>query len=178
MSDDWRQIGLKGTDDQFLGEMIDRYRKMMFRTARRITQNDCDADDVIQRLCVRFVIGGIPAGLRENPTAYLIGAIVNEAKNVHRTRERRRIDENIDLPELSVPARGSIDQALLDALEEAKTCLTPEEREVVELYYTQGLTQADIAEMKKMEEETVAQKLSRSRKKMKKAMEVEGRITL
>src|SRR5437773_5056008 len=72
--------------------MIDRYRKMMFRTARRITQNDCDADDVIQRLCVRFVIGGIPAGLRENPTAYLIGAIVNEAKNVHRTRERRRIE--------------------------------------------------------------------------------------
>ncbi len=48
MSDDWRQIGLKGTDDQFLGEMIDRYRKMMFRTARRITQNDCDADDVIR----------------------------------------------------------------------------------------------------------------------------------
>ena len=32
--------------------------------------------------------------------------------------------------------------------------------------------------MKKMEAETVAQKLSRSRKKMKKAMEVEGRITL
>src|SRR5437867_4021505 len=62
--------------------MIDRYRKMMFRTARRITQNDCDADDVIQRLCVRFVIGGIPAGLRENPPAYLIGAIVKEAKNV------------------------------------------------------------------------------------------------
>src|SRR5438093_1390387 len=60
----------------------------------------------------------------------------------------------------------------------SKNCLTPEEREVVELYYTQGLTQADIAEMKKMEEETVAQKLSRSRKKMKKAMEDEGRITL
>src|SRR5213593_778324 len=63
----------------------------------------------------------VPDGLKENPPAYLIGAIVNEAKNVHRTRERRRIDENIDLPELSVPARGSIDQALLDALEEAKT---------------------------------------------------------
>ena len=69
MSDDWRQIGLSGTDDQLLGEMIDRYRQMMFRTARRITQNDGDADDVIQRLCVRFVIGvigrpqGKPSGL-------------------------------------------------------------------------------------------------------------------
>src|SRR5207253_8907577 len=103
VSDDWKQIGLGGTGDQFLGEMIDRYREMMFRTARRITQNDYDADDVIQRLCVRFVIGGIPAGLRENPPAFLIGCIVNEAKNVHRTRERRRIDENIDLPEVSAP---------------------------------------------------------------------------
>ena len=176
MSYDWCQIVLDGTDDQFLGEMIDRYRKMMFRTARRITQNDYDAEDVIQKLCVRFVIGGIPVGLRENPAAFLIGSIVNEAKNVHRTLERRRIDEDIDLPELSAPARGTIEQGLLDALEEAKACLTPEEREVVELYYTQGLTQADIAEMKEMEEKTVAQKLSRSRKKIKKAMEVEGRI--
>src|SRR5438034_11023983 len=156
--------------------MIDRYRKMMFRTARRITQNDCDADDVIQRLCVRFVIGGIPAGLRENPPAYLIGAIVNEAKNVHRTRERRRIDENIDLPSLSVLAVEPTEKALLDALEEAKVCLTPEEREVLELYYTDGFAQADIAEMKEMEEDAVAQKLSRSRKKMKKAMNSIGRI--
>ena len=46
------------------------------------------------------------------------------------------------------------------------------------LYYTQGLTQADIAAVKEMEEAAVAQKLSRSRKKMKKAMEVEGRIRL
>jgi RNA polymerase sigma-70 factor (ECF subfamily) len=178
VSGDWRQIGLGGTDDQFLGEMIDRYREMMFRTARAITYNDYDADDVIQKLCVRFVTGGIPAGLRENPPAYLIGCIVNEAKNVHRARERQRIDENIDLPELSVPARGTTEQALLDALEEAKACLSPEDREVVDLYYTQGLAQADIAEMKEIEEETVAQKLSRSRKKMKKAMEAVGRIRL
>ena len=34
MNDDWKQIGLGGTDDQFLGEMIDGYREMMFRTAR------------------------------------------------------------------------------------------------------------------------------------------------
>jgi DNA-directed RNA polymerase specialized sigma24 family protein len=85
VSDDWKPIGLGGTDEQFLGEMIDPYRRMMFRTARRITNNDYDADDVIQKLCVRFVIAGIPAGLRENPPAYLIGSIVNEAKNVHRS---------------------------------------------------------------------------------------------
>jgi hypothetical protein len=48
VSDDWRQIGLGGTDDQFLWEMIDRYREMMFRTARAITRNDYDADDVIR----------------------------------------------------------------------------------------------------------------------------------
>jgi RNA polymerase sigma-70 factor (ECF subfamily) len=177
VSDDWRQIGLGGTDEQFLGEMIDRYRKMMFRTARSITNNDYDADDVIQRLCVRLVIGGIPAGLRENPPAYLIGSIVKEAKNVHRTRGRRRIDDNVE-PEISAPAHGATEQAMLDALEEAKACLTPEEREVVDLYYTQGLTQADIAEMKEMEEDMVAQKLSRSRKKIKRAIEVEGRICL
>src|SRR5690242_2677291 len=36
--------------------------------------NEYRADDFIQRLCVRFVIGGIPAGLRETPLAYLIVA--------------------------------------------------------------------------------------------------------
>jgi RNA polymerase sigma-70 factor (ECF subfamily) len=176
VSDDCRQIGLGGTDDQFLGELIDRYREMMFRTARAITYNDYDADDVIQRLCVRFVIGGIPAGLRENPPAYLTAAIVNEAKNIHRTRQRRRIDQDIDPLNLSAPARSPTEQALLDALQEAKACLTPEEKEMVDMFYTHGLSQADIAEIKEMEEDTVAQKLSRSRKKIKKAMEVEGRI--
>ena len=62
VSDDWRAIGRGETDDQFLGELIDRYRELMFRAARAITHNDYDADDVIQRLCVRFVTGGIPAG--------------------------------------------------------------------------------------------------------------------
>ena len=38
------------------------------------------------------------------------------------------------------------------------------------------LTQADIAAIKEMEEGAVAQKLSRSRKKIKKVMEVEGRM--
>ena len=178
MTDDWRTIGLGGTADQFLGEMIDRYRELMFRAARAVTRNDYDAEDVVQKLCVRFVIGGIPAGLRENPPAYLIGCVVNEAKNVHRARKRRRIEENVDLGQFSAPAAGTTEKAVLDALEEAKACLSSEELDVVELYYTHGFAQADIAEMKAMEEGAVAQKLSRSRKKIRKAMEGEGRIQL
>jgi RNA polymerase sigma factor (sigma-70 family) len=178
LSDDFKTIEPGGAAEEFLGEIIDRYRGMMFRAARSITRNDYDADDVIQRLCVRFVTGGIPEGLRENPPAYLIGCVVNEAKTVHRTRKRRRIDEDVDLQELSKTVSCTTENKLLDALEEAQVCLTPEEREVVALYYTQGLTQADIAAVKEMEEAAVAQKLSRSRKKMKKAMEVEGRIRL
>jgi DNA-directed RNA polymerase specialized sigma24 family protein len=50
--------------------LIDRYRKLMFRAARAVTHNDYDADDVVQKLCVRLVTNGIPAGLRENPPAY------------------------------------------------------------------------------------------------------------
>jgi RNA polymerase sigma-70 factor (ECF subfamily) len=73
---------------------------------------------------------------------------------------------------------STTENKLLEVLEQAQACLTPEEREVVALYYMQGLTQADIAAVKEMEEDAVAQKLSRSRKKMKKAMEVEGRIRL
>jgi RNA polymerase sigma-70 factor (ECF subfamily) len=176
VSDDWRTIGPGGTADQFLGEVIDRYRKLMFRAARVVMRNDHDADDVVQKLCVRFVINGIPAGLRENPPAYLIACIRNEAENVHRTRKRRRIDENVDLSKLSLPAGGTAQKGVLDALEEAKACLSSEELDVVELYYTHGFAQADIAEMKAMEEGTVAQKLSRSRKKIRKAMEGEGRI--
>jgi RNA polymerase sigma-70 factor (ECF subfamily) len=178
LSEDFKTIGPGGTAEEFLGEIIDRYRELMFRAAKSITRNDYDADDVIQRLCVRFVTGGIPDGLRENPPAYLIGCIVNEAKTVHRTRQRRRIDGDVDLREISKTVSCTTENKLLEALEEAQVCLTPEEREVVDLYYTQGLTQADIAEIKEMEEDAVAQKLSRSRKKMKKAMEVEGRIRL
>jgi RNA polymerase sigma-70 factor (ECF subfamily) len=178
VSDDGREIGPGGTDEEFLGEMIDRYRETMFRAARRITHNDYDADDVIQRLCVRFVTGGIPAGLRENPPAYLVGCVVNEAKNVHRSRERRRIDENFDLATLSSLVIEPTEKALLDALAEAKVSLTAEEREVLELYYADGFAQADIAEMKEMEENAIAQKLSRSRKKIKKVMNSIGRICL
>lgn len=178
MSDECNAIGLGGTADEFLGEIIDRYREMMFRAARSVTHNDDDADDVIQKLCVRFVVGGIPAGLRENPPAYLTGCIVNEAKNVHRTQERRRIDDEIDLREVSETDCRVTEKDLLAVIEEAKACLTPEEREILELYYRDGLAQADIAEIKDIEEDAVAQKLSRSRKKIKKVMEIEGRIGL
>ena len=178
MSDDWTTIGLGGTAEEFLGEIIDRYREMMFRAARAITYNDDDADDVIQKLCVRFLIGGIPAGLRENPPAYLTGCIVNEAKNVRRTRERRRIDDEIDLREVSAADLRNTEKDLQAVIEEAKGCLTAEEREIVELYYMDGLAQAEIAEIKDMKEDAVAQKLSRSRKKMKKVMEVERRVGL
>ena len=41
--------------------------------------------------------------LRENPAAYLIRCIVNEAKNVHRTRKRGLIDANVDLQDVSNP---------------------------------------------------------------------------
>ena len=176
MSGDFTTIGPGGTAEEFLGEIIDRYRELLFRAAKSITRNDYDADDVIQKLCVRFVLGGIPSGLRENPAAYLIKCIVNEAKNVHRTRKRGLIDANVDLQDLSKTVRCTSENKLLEALEVAQACLTPEEREVVELYYTQGLTQADIAAIKEMEEGAVAQKLSRSRKKIKKVMQVEGRI--
>jgi RNA polymerase sigma factor (sigma-70 family) len=86
------------------------------------------------------------------------------------------MDENVDLGQLSSPAGSTKEKAVLEALEEAKSCLSSEELDVVELYYTHGLAQADIAEMKAIEEGTVAQKLSRSRKKIRKAMEGEGRI--
>jgi RNA polymerase sigma-70 factor (ECF subfamily) len=175
LSDDLETIGPGGTAEEFLGEVIGRHREMMFRAAKSITRNDYDADEVIQRLCVRFVTGGIPSGLRENPPAYLIGCILNEARNVHRTRGRRRIDEDANLQEVSKTVSSPSENKLLEVLEEAQACLTPEEREVIELFYTQGLTQADIAEIKEMEEDAVAQKLSRSRKKMKKVI-VEGRV--
>jgi len=174
VNSDFTTIGPGGTAEEFLGEIIDRYRDLLFRAAKSITRNDYDADDVIQRLCVRFVKSGIPSGLRENPAGYLMGCIVNEAKNVHRTRKRGLIDANVDLQDVSKTVR--CENKLLEALEEAQACLTPEEREFVELYYTQGLTQADIAAIKEMEEGAVAQKLSRSRKKIKKVMEIEGRI--
>jgi RNA polymerase sigma factor (sigma-70 family) len=176
VSGDFTTIGPGGTAEEFLGEIIDRYRDLLFRAAKSITHNDYDADDVIQRLCVRFVVGGIPSGLRENPAAYLIGCVVNEAKNVHRTRKRGLIDASVDLKDVSKTVCCTSENKLLEALEEAQACLTPEEREFIELYYTQGLTQADIAAIKEMEEGAVAQKLSRSRKKIKKVMEVEGRI--
>ena len=51
-------------------------------------------------------------------------------------------------------------------------------REIVELFYMDGLAQAEIAEIKDMKEDAVAQKLSRSRKKMKKVMEIERRVGL
>lgn len=170
MSDDLETTQPGGTAEEFLGQIIDRYREMMFRAARSFTRNDYDADDVIQRVCVRFITRGIPHGLRENPPAYLIRCIVNEAKTLHRTHERRRIDDEADLTEVSETVSCTIENKVLEILEEAKACLTPEEREVLELFYTQGLTQADIAAIKEMEEDAVAQKLSRSRKKMKNAI--------
>jgi hypothetical protein len=45
-------------------------------------------------------------------------------------------DASVDLQDVSKTVSCTGENKLLEALEEAQACLTPEEREFVELYYT------------------------------------------
>jgi RNA polymerase sigma factor (sigma-70 family) len=100
--------------------------EFVYRTARHITGNPQDAEDVVQTLFLRLLGRELAGDVTANPRGYLYRAAVNIALDVLRARKRRAYTE--DDPELL--AAGGEAQAFA-TLRDVLTELHPKSAEIL-----------------------------------------------
>ena len=154
-----------------LEQMFRDHYPMLYRTALSILDNPSDADDVPQTIFLRLLRSGIPPEMSRNPGGYLYRAAVNTSLNVVRTRKRQRLTDGIEGLEIMVDTSPtSTKESMQKALTEAIAELPQDAAHVLILRYVHNYPEANIARILGASRSTVAMRLFRARRRLKKLM--------
>ena len=159
---------LSMTDEQF-ALIYNRRVDMVYRVCFMLLKNAADAEDAVQTVFIKLMQSGTSFADHEHEKAWLIRTARNHCLNVlsHWWRRKR-----VSMDGLAEPAAGLEDDArelwrlVLDMPAKYKT--------VVYLYYYEGYTAREIADILEMKESTVRSQLHAARKRLK--IEMEGHL--
>jgi RNA polymerase sigma-70 factor (ECF subfamily) len=156
---------------QEFDELFREHSQMVYRTAFSVTGSPQDAEDVLQGLFLWLLRRGIPAGLKENPKAYLYRAAVNLSLNAVKARKRHvltddmlRLDSAVD--SLAVDVAEETQRHLVDAISQ----LDPRAVELIVLRYEHDYSDAEIGKLLGASRGTIAVTLHRARARLKKLL--------
>jgi RNA polymerase sigma-70 factor, ECF subfamily len=149
-----------------------------YRLARYLTQNDSDADDVVQEAFLRALkyFGGFRGEGASQSRAWLLAIVRNMA---HTWRRRLHIgslttefDETVHSEAIADEHPGSAlsRRDARETLAEVLDRLPPEFREVIVLREMEGLSYKEISEVADVPVGTVMSRLSRARKRLQEAL--------
>ena len=139
--------------DAALGAIYDRYGRLVYTVALRITGDRETAEEVVQDVFqnVWQAAGGFQAGLGSF-SSWLLGITRHRAIDATRSKRERARTREQNLSE-ALPAAAdadiedTVDQSLLrDAVRKALEELPSNQRQAIELAYFGDLTRAEIAE--------------------------------
>ena len=143
---------LKARDPQALAEIYDRYGKIVYSLILRVVRDGGIAEDLVQETFLR--VWNRAQGFDAERGAFgpwLLSVARNRAIDYLRSaggRERNAVEwEEVDHPSLFIHMERDIlasDHARV--IRAALLKLTPQQREVIELAYFEGLTQTEMAE--------------------------------
>jgi RNA polymerase sigma factor (sigma-70 family) len=154
---------------------LDRYRGLVWSIARRFAGNHADAEDAVQEVFVdlwRHAGRFDPAKASEST---FVGMVARR-RLIDRRRRQARRPEVVSL--LSEPAGGARpDVEHLEEFEQGQQArgllgqLRPEQREVLELSFDQGMSQQEIAATTKLPLGTVKTHARRGLKRLRQLLE-------
>jgi RNA polymerase sigma-70 factor (ECF subfamily) len=143
-------VRIAARDQSAVAELYDRHCRLLFGLALRILRNRAEAEDVLQEVFVQAwtKVDTYSAALG-TPIAWLVRIARNRA--IDRLRANQVRDRTVEALEPPAPA---IETAETDALrseeqravQRALAALPPEQRELIEHAYFEGLTQSELAE--------------------------------
>ena len=155
------------TEEKFC-EIIGLYRESVFRTAYCYTKNSSDSEDITQDVFLKLYTYTGTFGSDEHIKAWLLRCTVNRCKNLVKSywyRFSQAIDENTE----NIPEQDRRDSILPLIMK-----LKPKLRTVLYMYYFEGYTVKEIAEIIGESRTVVTTRLSRGRKKLKELLIKEG----
>ncbi|MBO5266827.1 MAG: sigma-70 family RNA polymerase sigma factor [Ruminiclostridium sp.] len=155
------------TEKEFT-RIIKLYSGIVFRTALCFVKNKADADDIVQEVFLRFYTYNGSFESDEHIKMWLIKVTVNNSKNFLKYQKLRQFlplekAENKEIPKEN-------EDLLLPIIMKMKT----KSRLVLYMFYYEGYSVKEIAEILKENESAVTSQLYRGRKQLKKLLLKEG----
>src|SRR5688500_13801568 len=131
-------------------QIFHQHRRLVYRTAYRVTGRAEDAEDVLQTVFLRLLRCESLDGSRQNPKAYLYRAAVNVSLDV--VRLRRRVIPTDQLESIAPGGTHETQTGMRDALAE----MSPKAAELLILRHVHGYTDVEIAKFLGTSRATVA----------------------
>lgn len=150
--DDRRCLRLMtGGDSSALAELYDRYGSLVYSVALRILRSPADAEDAVQQAWVQ-VWKTAPSydPQRGSVAAWILTVGRSRALDLYRSLgSRRRAETHAEAAPTATPedpVRGAAMSQLGARVRGALEALSPQQRQVLEIAYFEGLSQSQIAE--------------------------------
>ncbi len=141
--------------------LYELYAQDVFRLALSYLRNRQDAEDICQSVFLNLLRSG-PRLTPEKEKAWLLTCTANACKNLLNTFWRRNVGEL----EESAAFQEERDQELWAAL----GALPPKQRALIHLYYYEGYSQGEIAEILGISRTAVQTRMSRAREQLRKEL--------
>ncbi|HTM57758.1 MAG TPA: sigma-70 family RNA polymerase sigma factor [Candidatus Udaeobacter sp.] len=144
-------LRLEAGDAQALAELYDRYTPLLYPVARRILRSTADAEDALQDVWLQvWKRSATYDPRRGSVAAWLLTVTRSRALDRYRSlASRRNAESKVDPTESVPPANPSAVAASAQVGERVRSALStlqPQQRQVLEIAYFEGLSQSEIAE--------------------------------
>ena len=153
------------------GEKIVRtYSDMVYGVAMRYVMNPTDADDVYADVFYRYFRRGRKFESEEHRKAWLLRVTINSAKDflIKKKYDVSKDEDIFDEALMSVTFSGTdISQEEIMDVRNALKKLKEERREILQLYYFNGLNTKEIGQILNRPDNTIKSELLRGRKELK-----------
>ena len=141
---------------------IKLYHQTVYRAALGMLHNAAEADDIVQETFVKLFNTHKKFNSDEHCKAWLIKVAVNLSKNLLKSFRYSRT-ETLDN---AIPIDGPAERELADTL----SALPKKYRAVIHLFYFEGYSSKEIADILGLSVSSVTTRLSRAREKLKSIM--------
>lgn len=148
---------------QEMEQIYDKYSLMVYRTAFAYFKNKADAEDVVSEVFIKYFTSESNFNNEQHEKAWLIRVTVNRCKDILRSF---RVKKTVPLEEAAEICETFEEKAVYKAVME----LPKKYSLVIHLYYFEGYTTKEIAQICNKNDQTIRTWLSRARKMLKKSL--------
>lgn len=157
-------------DEYDIRRIVDTYSNTLVRLAVHYTKNPHDADDILQKVYIKYISKQPSFENNEHEKAWLIRVTINECKDMLKSSWWKHRSDLLDFTtSMSELTTRQSDFTLLNEVRK----LPLKYRSVIYLYYYEGYKINEISSILSIKENTVSSQLSRGRKKLQHILEGE-----
>lgn len=149
-------------------QIFNKYCKLLYKISIIMLCSEEDAYDAVQESFLKYLNTKKDFNDESHERAWLTRVNINICKNILRFR---RMHPTVDYETLALHYHKPEETGIMDTL----MTLNAKDKEVLILYYIEGYSCKEIADMLKVSESAVKKKLERARKRLKEKYESEGR---